>query len=187
MACRDMRRGGCGSCSRFSILNYATMTGHLLFWLRLEANGFAYERIEHPAVFTCAEADLHRPKQPAVATKNLFLCDKKDRNFYLVVTACKKSMDFKQLAAQLGVSKLRFGSEENLERLLGVSRGAVTVLGLVNDVDHRVELRIDAEIWRGENFLCHPLVNTATLVLSQAVLERFLEITGHTIHTFETE
>jgi Ala-tRNA(Pro) deacylase len=120
----------------------------------------------------------------AISTKNLFLCDKKGRNFYLAVTGCEKSVDFKQLAEQFGVAKLRFGSEENLERLLGVSRGAVTMLGLVNDVEQRVELWIDEEIWKGENFLCHPLVNTATLVLSKAALEQFIKITGHDIHLF---
>ncbi len=151
----------------------------------LNENEFIYQRIEHPPVYTCAEAERLRPDIPAVSTKNLFLCDKKSRNFYLVVTDCEKSMDFKQLAGQLGVAKLRFGSEENLERLLGVSRGAVTVLGLVNDVDHRVELWIDSEVWQGENFLCHPLVNTATLVLLKTALERFFEYTGHAIHFFE--
>jgi Ala-tRNA(Pro) deacylase len=153
----------------------------------LTNNHLSYQRVEHPPVYTCAEADQLRPDITAVSTKNLFLCDKKGRNFYLVVTACEKSMDFKHLAAQLGAVKLRFGSEENLERLLGVSRGAVTVLGLLNDVEHRVELWIDAEVWKGEKFMCHPLVNTATLVLSKQVLERFFELTGHTIHSFQVE
>jgi Ala-tRNA(Pro) deacylase len=152
----------------------------------LNENKFLYQRVEHPPVYTCAEAEQLRPDFDAISTKNLFLCDKKGRNFYLAVTTCEKSMDFTQLAEQLGISKLRLGSEENLERLLGVSRGAVTVLGLVNDVEQRVELWIDTEVWRGENFLCHPLVNTATLVLSKTALERFFETTGHEIHLFET-
>jgi Ala-tRNA(Pro) deacylase len=152
----------------------------------LNENKFLYQRVEHPPVYTCAEAERLRPDIDAISTKNLFLCDKKGRNFYLAVTTCEKSMDFKQLAEQLGISKLRLGSEENLERLLGVSRGAVTVLGLVNDVEHQVELWIDTEAWSGENFLCHPLVNTATLVLSKTALERFFETTGHEIHLFET-
>lgn len=151
-----------------------------------DENHFAYQRIEHPAVFTCAEAELHRPAQAAVATKNLFLCDKKARRFFLVVTACEKSVDLSQLAGQLGVAHLRFGSEENLGRLLGVTRGSVTALGLVNDLEHQVELWMDAEIWQGEYFLCHPLVNTATLVLSKAELERFFTLTGHTLNLFST-
>jgi Ala-tRNA(Pro) deacylase len=151
----------------------------------LDTHQFNYERIEHPAVYTCAEAEQHRPHQPTVSTKNLFLCDKKARRFFLVVTACEKTMDLNGLAAQINVSKLRFGSEENLERLLGVKRGAVTMMALINDSAHQVELWLDAEIWQGEIFQSHPLVNTATLLLSKASLERFFEITGHRIHLLQ--
>ena len=152
----------------------------------LAAHNFSYERMEHPPVFTCAESELHRPSRTAVSTKNLFLCDKKSRHFYLIVTACEKTMDFETLAQQINVPKLKFGSEENLERLLGVTRGSVTMMGLVNDSDHQVELWLDAEIWKEETFLCHPLVNTATLILSKQSAQRFFDITGHEVHLFGT-
>ena len=151
----------------------------------LDANGFVYQRIEHPAVFTCAEGELHRPKLPAVSTKNLFLCDKKKRHYFLVVTSCEKTVRLDDLKERLSVSHLRFGSEADLERLLGVSRGSVTMMGLVNDTEHKVALWIDDEIWVGEHFLCHPLVNTATLVLSKAELGRFFALTGHIPHFFD--
>ena len=151
----------------------------------LDANHFKYQRIVHPAVFTCGEAELHRPDLPAVSTKNLFLCDKKARRFFLAVTACEKTVKLDELASQLGVPHLRFSSEENLARLLGVTRGAVTMMGLVNDIEHQVELWIDAGIWQGEYFLSHPLVNTATLVLAKSELERFFALTGHALHLFE--
>ncbi|HEX9385407.1 MAG TPA: prolyl-tRNA synthetase associated domain-containing protein [Anaerolineales bacterium] len=150
----------------------------------LDANHFAYQRIEHPAVFTCAESELHRPKLPAVSTKNLFLCDKKARRFFLAVTACEKTIKLDTLAPQLGVANLRFASEENLQRFLGVTRGAVTMMGLANDTEYQVELWVDAEIWQAEYFLSHPLVNTATLILSKTELERFFVLTGHTLHFF---
>lgn len=151
----------------------------------MNANGFVYQRVEHPAVFTCAEAELHRPDLPAVSTKNLFLCDKKARRFFLAVTACEKTVKLDNLSSQLGVASLRFGSEENLMRLLGVTRGAVTMMSLVNDKEHQVELWIDSSIWNSEYFLSHPLVNTATLVLAKPELERFFTLTGHTLHIFE--
>ncbi len=145
----------------------------------LETRHFVFERFEHPAVFTCEEAELHRPERPAVSTKNLFLCDKKGRQFFLVVTACEKTVKLDELSSQLGVSRLRFGSEENLMRLLGVTRGSVTMMGLANDTEHQVELWLDAEIWQNEYFQSHPLVNTATLVLAKGELERFFSLTGH--------
>ncbi len=153
----------------------------------LDANHFVYQRIEHPAVFTCAESALHRPELPAVSTKNLFLCDKKARHFFLVVTACERTVDLESLAPRLGVAHLRFASEENLQRLLGVTRGSVTMMGLANDTERKIELWIDAEIWQGEHFLSHPLVNTATLILSKAELERFFGLTGHMPNFFSDE
>lgn len=153
----------------------------------LDANHFQYLRTEHPAVFTCAEAELHRPDVPAVSTKNLFLCDKKARRFFLAVTACEKTVKLDALASQLGVPHLKFGSEENLMRLLGVTRGSVTMMGLANDTEHVVELWIDAEIWNNGYFQSHPLVNTATLVLSKLELERFFVLTGHEVHLFIVE
>jgi len=151
----------------------------------LDAQGFVYERIEHPPVYTCAEAEQHRPERQAVSTKNLFLCDKKGRRFFLVVTACEKTMDLANLAGQLGVARLRFGSEENLERLLGVKRGAVTMMGLVNDTSAQVELWLDGNIWEEQLFQSHPLVNTATLLLSRETLLCFFDLTGHAVHVLE--
>lgn len=153
----------------------------------MDANGFVYERVEHPAVFTCAESELHRPAVPAVSTKNLFLCDKKARRFFLAVTACEKTVKLDSLAKQLGVASVRFASEEKLMRMLGVTRGSVTMMGLANDVEHVVELWIDAEIWQGEYFLSHPLVNTATLILKKPELERFFALTGHILHLYKEE
>lgn len=150
----------------------------------MDTNRFVYQRMEHPAVFTCTEADAYHAGSMAVSTKNLFLCDKKGRRFFLAVTACEKTINLDELSSQLGVSHLRFGSEENLARLLGVTRGSVTMMGLVNDTAHQVELWLDIEIWKSEDFLCHPLVNTATLVLSKSELERFFNLTHHEKHFF---
>ena len=150
----------------------------------LKTNGFAYQRLEHPAVFTCSEADAHHTGIKAISTKNLFLCDKKKRHYFLVVTSCERNIRLDNLKAQLGVSNLRFGSEDDLLRLLGVGRGSVTMMGLANDNEHKVDLWIDNEIWTEEQFLCHPLVNTATLVLSKTELERFFTLTGHILHFF---
>ena len=152
----------------------------------LDSQDIPYQHIAHPPVYTCEEAERLRPStgeaENAVSTKNLFLCDKKGRRTFLVMTACEKRLDLKELAARIGVKKLRFGSEGRLEASLGVGRGAVTVLGLVNDQQRQVELWVDDEIWGGEHFLCHPLVNTATLVLTKASLESFFEITGHEVN-----
>lgn len=145
----------------------------------LDQHQIPYQYVPHPPVYTCEQAELHRPALPGVSTKNLFLRDDK-RRFYLVMTACEKRLDLKQLGKVLGTSKLHFGDEPSLLAHLGVTPGAVTVLGLINDHDQQIELVVDSTIWDGAFFLCHPLVNTATLVLAQADLRRFFSLTGHT-------
>jgi Ala-tRNA(Pro) deacylase len=151
----------------------------------LDLNGIHYQRITHPAVYTCEQAEKLRPKTRGVSTKNLFIADKKQTNFFLVMTACEKRLDIKQLRQQLGGAKLHFGNAARLLEFLGVTPGAVSVLGLVNDTDQRVSLFIDRYIWDQEYFLCHPLVNTATLVLAKPDLVRFLDLTGHPVHVIE--
>ena len=100
------------------------------------------------------------------------------------MTDCDRKLDLKELGHLLQASKLHFSSEGSLLEILGLTPGAVTVLALINDTDHRVQLWIDSQIWQYANFLCHPMVNTATLVLTKGDLERFLEHTGHEIHLF---
>ncbi len=150
----------------------------------MEEHAFRYEYLAHPAVFTCEEAAQHHVAVEAVSTKNLFLCDKKKRHFFLVVTDCEKVLRLKELSERLGVSKLRFGSEVHLDQMLGVGRGAVTMMALANDSEKRVALWIDEEIWGGEYCLCHPLVNRSTLVLSKGELVRFFGLTGHEVRFF---
>jgi len=139
-----------------------------------------YERYEHSAVFTCEEAAAAVPDSDAVQTKNIFLRDKRGRRHLLLVTSCEKAVDIKKFADQADADHLSFASPERLQKYLGVAPGSVTVLGLVNDTDRAVEVYIDADVWRTPRWRCHPLVNTATLVLSRSDIERFFAHTGHT-------
>ncbi len=66
------------------------MTSEKEFLDFVDSHQFTYQRIEHPAVFTCAEADLYHSDIAAVSTKNLFLCDKKGRRFFWLSPLVKK-------------------------------------------------------------------------------------------------
>ena len=145
----------------------------------LSDHRIAYERCDHPPVFTCDQADRLVPDLPAAKTKNLFLRDNKGRRHFLVIVGDDKSVDLKALRDVLGCSKLSLGSAERLQKHLGVTPGAVSLLALINDQAQAVELVIDQALWRADAFRFHPLVNTSTLVLARAQVERFLELTGH--------
>lgn len=143
--------------------------------------GIAYVRHDHPPVYTCEEAVRALPDiGDAAHTKNLFLRDKKGRRHWLVVTLCSKAVDLRQLAPHLDADNLSFGSAERLASHLQITPGAVTALALIADTRHAVDLVIDADVWRHDALCCHPLVNTATLVLSREDLRRFFDFTGHT-------
>lgn len=147
----------------------------------LEANGVAFVRADHPAVYTCDEADRLVPHTlGGVQTKNLFLRDGKGRRHWLLVTSCAKAVDLKALAPRIGADNLSLGSAERLQRFLGVTPGSVTLLALVNDPTRDVTLLVDQEVWEAASWRCHPLVNTATLELSRRAVEDFLQLTGHT-------
>ncbi|MEO5732198.1 MAG: prolyl-tRNA synthetase associated domain-containing protein [Rubrivivax sp.] len=145
----------------------------------LDALGITYSRVDHPAVFTCEESEKVVPPLPGARTKNLFLRDKKGRRHLLVVAAQDKRVDLKALGAALDLKGLMLASDERLLQHLGVTPGAVSVLALVNDVDHAVELVVDRDIWSAAAILAHPLVNTATLVVPRDGLERLLRDSGH--------
>jgi Ala-tRNA(Pro) deacylase len=144
-----------------------------------------YERYDHPAVFTCEQAQRLLPSLSAARTKNLFLRDRKGRRHFLVVVGYEKAVDLKALTVVLGVSKLGFASPQRLARYLGVDPGSVSLLGLVNDVNNEVEVVIDEALWQAQAFGCHPLVNTSTLVISREGIQRFFETTGHKIRILD--
>jgi Ala-tRNA(Pro) deacylase len=145
----------------------------------LSENEIRFQRCDHPPVYTCAEAEALVPPMPGAKSKNLFLCDDKGRQHFLVVVAADKQVDLKTLAQTLEIKKLRFASPKRLERHLQLTPGAVTLLAVVNDPDHAVTVVVDAEIWDGDALLCHPLVNTSTLSLALDGIRRLMEVTGH--------
>lgn len=145
----------------------------------LDRHAIAYERHDHPPVFTCEQAREHVPAMPGAEAKNLFVRDRKARRHFLVVVGYDKNVDLKALSAVLGAPGLSFASPDRLMRFLGIEPGSVTVLGVVNDTERRVEVVFDADLWRADAVRCHPLVNTATLAIARADVERLLAITGH--------
>jgi Ala-tRNA(Pro) deacylase len=145
----------------------------------LRTHGVDAARHEHPPVMTVEESKRLVPKLPGAKTKNLFLRDKKGRRHFLVTVPHDVAVDLDALATALGVGGVGFASAERLQRHLGLKPGSVSLLGLVNDSAHAVEFVVDRTLWEADAVHAHPLVNTATMVVPHAGLERFLAATGH--------
>nr|WP_269440446.1 prolyl-tRNA synthetase associated domain-containing protein [Aeromonas veronii] len=140
----------------------------------LDQLAIPYQRFDHPPVFTCEEASRLLPDLPAAKTKNLFLRDPKSERLFLVVTPEERRVDLKALATALGVKRLSFGSPERLDAVLGLTPDSVTLLAMVRDRENAVELVVDEAIWQAEQVQCHPLVNTATLIIRLDDVRRLL-------------
>jgi Ala-tRNA(Pro) deacylase len=152
-------------------------TPHDLFAF-LDSLGIAHKTVTHPPLFTVEQSQTLRGTIPGGHTKNLFLKDKKDAVF-LVVAPEEGRVDLKTLHHKLGASRFSFGSAALLEELLGVSPGAVTAFGAINDKGTRVNVVVDASLMQHAVINCHPLTNTMTTSIGSGDLIKFLEATGH--------
>ena len=151
----------------------------------LDRHGISYQRVDHPPVYTCEQARELVPELPGVEVKNLFLRDRKGRRHFLLVVGYDKNVDLKALSTLLEAPGLSMASPERLARHLAVEPGSVTLLALVNDEDRAVEVVVDAPAWSVERLRCHPLVNTATLSITRADIERLFAVTGHSPRVLE--
>jgi Ala-tRNA(Pro) deacylase len=151
----------------------------------LEQHGIAVARVEHPAVMTVEESERLVPPLPGAKTKNLFLRDKKGLRHFLVTVPASHAVDLNALGSALGAGRVGFASPERLEKYLGIKPGSVSLLALVNDEAAAVEFVIDRALWEADAVQAHPLVNTATMILPHADLERFLRASGHTPRVIE--
>ena len=144
----------------------------------LDQHDIQYDRYDHAAVFTVEQAQQFVPELTAVGTKNLFLRDKKGKRHILLTVDHDKQVDLKSFGARYELGRLSFASADRLKRLLGIEPGSVSILALVNDVDHAVEFCIDEDLSSADALQCHPLINTATLVISRTDIDRFLTALG---------
>jgi len=147
----------------------------------LEGLGIHCDRLDHPAVYTCEQADARVAGLAGARTKNLFLRDRKGRRHFLLTIHPEQVIDLVALGLRLDARGIGFASPQRLQRYLGVEPGAVSLLALVNDREHAVELVIDAALWSSPAFQCHPMVNTSTLVVQRQDLERLYADSGHEV------
>lgn len=140
----------------------------------------SYQRVDHEAAATVDDCHGVDEALGIHICKNLFLCNRQKTDFYLLMMPGLKKFKTKELSAQLGVARLSFAEAEYMEEFLDITPGSVSVMGLMNDKEHRVRLLIDSELLQDEFVGCHPCVNTSSLKLRMKdVLEKFLPYVGH--------
>ena len=152
------------------------MEDSLKRWLAV--HNIQYVLHSHPAVFTVPEARDHCGHIPGTHCKNLFLKNKKSGQLYLVTIPHEERLDLNQFRKLIGAPKIRFAGPEDLSEILGISAGAVSPIGLVNDTNNDVIFIIDKKVWNAEEICCHPNVNTETLQIPGSDFQKLIKATG---------
>jgi len=131
----------------------------------LEEKNIPFEWVEHKAVFTIEEMEELGLESMEETAKNLFLRDQKGKRHFLIVIRADKQANLKELGEKLAIGKLSFASEERLEKYMGLKKGAVSPLGVLNDENCAVEVFFDEDFLKMEKIGVHPNDNTASVYL----------------------
>ena len=131
----------------------------------LDKLGIQYQRIDHEAAMTMEafEEIDHALGDNTTICKNLFLCNRQETDFYLLLMPGDKPFKTKDLSAQIHSARLSFAKPEYMEKYLDITPGSVSVLGLMNDSEKKVQLLIDEDVMKEPYFGCHPCINTSSL------------------------
>lgn len=156
------------------------MNGQPQVYAYLEQMGIEYEYFEHPEAPTIAEASKYYRGEGTTLCKNLFFRNHKGNKHYLVIMDAQHQMDIHDIEHQLHQGKLSFASEERMMKYLGVRPGSVSLFTLVNDANHEVILFVDSKLKEAKKVSFHPNLNTASLVISNADMMKFIENIGNT-------
>lgn len=146
----------------------------------LDRLGVSYQRIDHEAAMTMEDCAAVDQVLEATICKNLLLCNRQNTAFYLLMIPGDKHFKTNELSHQIGSSRLSFAGAEYMERYLDMTPGSLSVLGLMNDTAHHVQLLIDADVLKGEYVGCHPCINTSSLRLrTEDLVQKIIPAMGH--------
>lgn len=147
----------------------------------LDKLGIVYDRVDHEPAETMEACEaVDAALAPAAICKNLFLCNTQQTKFYLLMIRGDKKFRTKDISKQINSARLSFAPAEYMEKYLDITPGSVSVMGLMNDKEHKVQLLVDEDVMNAEYVGCHPCINTSSLRLkSEDVFGKYLKAVGH--------
>ena len=148
----------------------------------LDELGISYCRLDHEPAFG-SEVELCREIEGSLGAricKNLFLANRQRTKFYMLMIPDHTVFRSSDISKQAGSSRLHFAEAEYMEDLIDCEPGSASVMGLMNDTDHKVQLLVDDDVLSAEYVGCHPCINTSSLrIKSEDIFGKFLQATGH--------
>ena len=151
----------------------------LAIYAKLAELEIPHLRVDHDKADTMEDCIAIEKVLGAPVCKNLFLCNRQQTEFYLLLMPGDKPFKTKFLSAQLGCARLSFAGEEHMAGLLDTIPGSVSALELLFDTDKRIKLVLDRDLEHWETVGCHPGFSTSTVKLTLADLLRYAAAVGH--------
>lgn len=146
----------------------------------LDQLNVSFQRIDHPPAMTMDVCEPIDRSLGAMICKNLFLCNRQETKFYLLMIPGSKTFKTKELSAQINSSRLSFAKEIYMEELLDITPGSVSVMGLMNDHEGKVQLLIDEDVVKAEYIGCHPCINTSSLrIRTEDMVDKVIPAMNH--------
>ncbi len=147
----------------------------------LDSLNIEYSRVDHESAMTMEICEQIDKVLGAATCKNLFLTNRQQTAFYLLLMPGDKPFKTKDISAQIGSARLSFASYEQMEKYLGTTPGSASVLGLMVDCECEVRLLVDRDVLKAEYFGCHPCKNTSSLKIKTTdVFEKIIPALKHT-------
>ncbi len=146
----------------------------------LDRLGVPYRRADHEIAATMEICRQIEKTLRCPICKNLLLTNRQQTDFYLLLMEGEKIFKTKYLSKALGCARLSFATDAQMEELLDITPGSLSVLGLMNDPDKKVRLVIDKPVLEQPEIGFHPCLNTSTLAVSMSDFrEKILPALGH--------
>lgn len=146
---------------------------------RLGELNIPFFRVDHDHADNMEDCRKIEAVLGAPICKNLFLCNRQQTEFYLLMMPGEKPFKTKFITAPLGCSRLSFAGEGHMHELLHTVPGSVSALELIFDTENRIRLVMDEELMKEETVSGHPGFSTTTVRLKREDFLTYVRACGH--------
>ena len=149
-------------------------------WQALDKLGIKYERVDNDVVESMDECVEISDKLGAEIRKTIVVCNRQKTEFYLAILPANKRFDGKLFAAMMRTARVSCASPEDMEKVIGLTPGEASVMGILNDTEGKVQVVIDKAVADAEWFACNPGANTSHLKFkTKQLINNFLPSNKH--------
>ena len=131
----------------------------------LEALKIPFERVDTEEAITMEDCISIDARLDMKTVKTLFLCNRQQTEFYLLVMPGDKTFHTKDFSKAMGISRVSFAPQERMEELLGTRIGATTVFSCLWEKARDVHIVFDREVFEEEWYGCSDGTTTGYMKL----------------------